>query len=47
MLKIEDMVGDLNNLDEATLAQLSDKLWNWEIWMILKKRLVRSYLIYI
>ena len=27
MLKIEDMVEDLNNLDEAALAQLSDKLW--------------------
>lgn len=27
MLKIEDMIEDLNNLDEATLAQLSDKLW--------------------
>lgn len=27
MLKIEDVIKDLNDLDEATFAQLSDKLW--------------------
>ena len=27
MLKIEDMIEDLNNLGEAKLVQLSDKLW--------------------
>lgn len=27
MLKIEDVIEDLNNLDEAAFAQLSDKLW--------------------
>lgn len=27
MLKIEDMIKDPNNLDEAAFAQLSDKLW--------------------
>ncbi len=27
MLKIEDVIEDLNHLDEAAFAQLSDKLW--------------------
>lgn len=27
VLKIKDMIEDINNLDEALLAQLSDKLW--------------------
>lgn len=27
MIRIKDMIEDLNNLNEATFAQLSDKLW--------------------
>ena len=27
MLKIQDVIEDFDNLDEETLVQLSDKLW--------------------
>lgn len=38
MLKIEDVIGDLNVLDGAMLAKISDKLWELGNWDDIKEK---------